>query len=214
MMVMRRLTGILCLLLLTGLVHASTGFADNGMDREGDLSRVRKKIEALRAWQLTEELELDEATSSKLFPAMKRADEARWKIERNNRDLVKEMARILERRRPDEKRINRILNELLANRRDLIRAEERHLERVRQILSPADTARYLIFQIKFQKNIRKKAAEAIRDGRLLQDPSSRTSRDGYSTGDSDRGSSDGSGSGGAGSDGGKGSSDGGGDRRR
>jgi hypothetical protein len=172
---------------------------------------VRKKIEALRAWQLTEELELDAATSSQLFPAMKKADEARWRIERSNRNLVKEMARILERRKPDEKRINRILNELQANRRDLIRAEERHLERVRQILSPADTARYLIFQIKFQKNIRKKAAEAMRDRRLSDDSIDRGYRG--RTSDMDR-DSDEYGSDGNGSSGSGGSSGGGGDRRR
>ena len=203
MMVMRRLTGILCLLLLTGLVQASTGFADNGMDREGDLTRVRKKIEALRASQLTEELELDEATSSKLFPAMKRADEARWKIEKSNRELVKELVRTLERRKPDEKKINRILNELQANRRDLIKAEEIHLERVRQILSPADTGRYLIFQIKFQRNIRNKAAEAVRDRRLSDDSTDRGFRGRTSDmdRDSDEYGSDGKGSSGGGGDG-------------
>jgi hypothetical protein len=54
--------------------------ADDEMPREKDLTRVRKKVEALRAWQLTEVLNLDEETSSRLFPAMRQTDQERWKI--------------------------------------------------------------------------------------------------------------------------------------
>ena len=63
------------------------------MAKEGDLKRVRKKVDALRAWRLTEELNLDEGTSAKLFPAMREADEERRRIEVRNRELVREMAR-------------------------------------------------------------------------------------------------------------------------
>jgi len=204
---LRRLARIVCLVLLTFLVMVPLLMADDGMDRERDLTRVRKKVEALRAWQLSEELDLDEDTSARLFPAMKKADQERWQIEASNRELVKEMARALESRKPDSNRINRILDELQANRRELIRAEERHLERVRQILSPADTARYLMFQIRFQREIKQRAAEAIRDRRQSGDRSDKGSRDrNY---DRDQGSG-GYGDDGSGSSGGGGSSDGGG----
>jgi hypothetical protein len=69
--------------------------ADNELAGERDLTRVRKKVEALRAWQLTEVLNLDEETSSRLFPAMRQADQERWKIETRNRELVREMSHSL-----------------------------------------------------------------------------------------------------------------------
>lgn len=161
----KRLAGILCLLLLAGLAQTSNLLGDDGIGREKDLTRVRKKVEALRAWQLTEELDLDEKTSSQLFPAMKRADQERWKIEMSNRKLVREMARSLQDQNPDPDNINRILDELQANRRELVRSEENHIKQVRQILSPVDSARYLMFQIRFQREIKQKAAEAFRDRR-------------------------------------------------
>ena len=128
---------------------------------------------------------------------MRKADEERWKIEARNRALLKEMARSVEKNRPEPKRINNILDELQANRRELIRAEERHLEKARQILSPADTARYLMFQIRFQREIKQRAAEAISDRRDLQDSRDRENRDRAGPGDGGSGSS--------GSDGGSGS---------
>ena len=177
-MKMRRLTGILCLLLLTGLLQTPPLMADNEMPREKDLTRVRKKVEALRAWQLTEVLNLDEETSSRLFPAMRQTDQERWKIESRNRELVREMSQSLERSNLDPRKIDGILDELLSNRMELVRVEARHLERVRQILSPEDTARYLLFQIRFQREIKRKAAQAFRD---------RRQQDG---GDTDRGNRD------------------------
>lgn len=162
---MRRFAGILSAVLLIGLVQAPLLLGDEGVARERDLTRIRKKVEALRAWQLTEELDLDEETSSRLFPAMNEVDQERWAIEASNRKLMRTMSRSLEGSNPDPESINGILDELMANKRELNRVEEKHIERVRQILSPADTARYLLFQIRFQREIKKKAAEAYRGRR-------------------------------------------------
>ena len=200
---MRRLARILSVLLLTSLFQVPVLLGDEGVYRERDLTQVRKKVEALRAWQLTEELDLDEETSSRLFPAMRKADKERWKIEASNRKLVREMSQSLQAKKPDSRRINRILNELQENRRELIRVEENHLERVRQVLSPADTARYLLFQIRFQKEIKLKAAEALRDRRQLNDSLDYKAGDRYRNKDS-----------GGDAGGGSGDSSGGSDRRR
>jgi len=159
----RRLIGFLSLILLVGLVQVPLVMAAEKMAGERDLSRVRKKVEALRAWQLTEALNLDEGTSARLFPVMKEADQERWRLELSNRDLVRKLSRTLDGPKPDPEAVNKILDELQSNRRRLLRVDERHMEKVRQILSPVDAARYLIFQIKFRREIRRKVAEAVRD---------------------------------------------------
>jgi hypothetical protein len=191
-----------------GLVQTPLLMADDGVARERDLTQVRKKVEALRAWQLSEVLNMDEETSSRLFPAMREADQERWNLESRNRQLVREMSQSLEGRNPDPQKIDKILDELQSNRRELVRSEERHLERVRQILSPEDTARYLMFQVKFQKEIKRKAVQAYQDRRGSSD-SDRNPERGYS-GSGSSGGSDGGGSASGGSDGSGGSSGGGG----
>ena len=78
--------------------------------REGDLTRVRKKVEALRAWRLTDELKLDEETSARLFPAMREANEERRGIEVRNRELIREMVRELAGEGAGPSRIDEILD--------------------------------------------------------------------------------------------------------
>lgn len=201
--------GIFCLVLLSVLFQAAPLIADDTPAGERDLSRVRKKVEALRAWQLTEELDLDEKTSSRLFPVIREADQERWRIEASNRDLVREMARSLKQADPDPEEINQILDKLQSNRRELVRAEERHLASVRQILSPEDTARYLMFQIRFQREIRQRAAQAYRDHGRTDDDMMPGGRDRMDDRDSDGGGFGGSGSGMSGGGNGGGSSGGG-----
>jgi hypothetical protein len=135
------------------------------MLNERDLARVRKKVEALRAWQLTEELDLDQETSSMLFPAMKDADEDRWRIEVQNRALFRDMVHLVNDGKPDSGKINDILDQLQANRKEMARVEERHIKKIREILSPEDAARYLMFTLRFQKELREKAARAFRESR-------------------------------------------------
>ena len=90
----------------------------------------------------------------------------------------------------------RILDQLQENRREVARIEERHFKKVRDILSPADTARYILFQIRFQQEIRKRVLQSGRDGRDRRD--SRAPRDSMDRRDrdSDRGGSDRGGTGG------------------
>ncbi|NOY86798.1 MAG: periplasmic heavy metal sensor [Deltaproteobacteria bacterium] len=161
---------------------------------EQDISRVRKKIETLRAWKLTEFLNLDEQTSARLFPAMREADEGRQKIEAENRKLVRRMAQILKSDDINQAEIAKILDRLQKNRREEALIEERHFKKVRSILSPADTARYILFQIRFQQEIRKRIAQSGRDGRNSRD--SGFSRDGMERGGTgSRGGSSGGGRG-------------------
>lgn len=165
----KMLAAVLGLFLAVLIMPVSLPAAD-GTPGEGDLTRVRKKIEALRAWRISEELDLDQETSARLFPVMRDADEKGWRIESMNRALIREMDLQLKKGEPDPGKINGILDRLQANRMEKARIENRHLKRVREILSPEDTARYLIFQFRFQKELKQKAARAFREGRGGQGP--------------------------------------------
>ena len=138
---------------------------------ERDIQRIRRKVETLRAWRLTEELDLDEETNSRLFPAMREGDKARQRIERENRRLVRTMAQEIKSDNPDRSRISQALDKLQENRREMARVEEHHMRKVRDILSPEDTAHYLLFQIRFQREIRKRVSRSAweRDSRRFGD---------------------------------------------
>ncbi len=146
----------LLLLILTFSVISAFGDDGRRYAGEDEIGRVRQKIETLRAWRLTEELNLDEDTSTRLFPAMRRSDRKRQKVEAENRVIVRRMREELTNTEPDRRVIDMALDQLSANRQLTFEIENEHLREVRSILSPEDTARYLLFQVKFQREIRQR----------------------------------------------------------
>ncbi|UCF30698.1 MAG: hypothetical protein JSV26_11725 [bacterium] len=179
---------------------------------ERDISRVRKKVEALRAWMLTEELDLDEATSSRLFPAIREMDEQRHQIEAENRRIVRRMAQEVESDRVDRPWISQALDILQENRKEMARVEEGHLIRVRTILSPEDTARYVLFQIRFQRELRERMSRYPRQRGDTRD-STRPDRDSGGRGGTQGGGESSGGGSGGGSGGESGGGSGGGSGR-
>ncbi len=137
---------------------------DRRIPGEDEIGRVRKKVEVMRAWRLTEELDLDEETTSRLFPAMRRSDRQRQEVEADNRRIIRLVSAELGKPEPDPEVIDGALDELVKNRLRTFRNEEEHLQEVRRILSAEDTARYLLFQVRFQKEIRERIMRAGRGG--------------------------------------------------
>jgi hypothetical protein len=122
--------------------------------------KIKKRIRALRAYTLTEELQLDEATAGKLFPMLAKYDDefdklllARGDIQRRLRDAgsIK-----------DPKQLDRLIDEAAANQRSLWDTEDKRFVQLRKILTPAQVARTLIvlpaMERKIQNQLRKAAA--------------------------------------------------------
>lgn len=206
-----RVAAIILALILLSL--PATVPADDAMDlpAEGDVGRIRKKVEALRAWRLTEELNLDQETSGRLFPVIREADEQRLALERENRRLIRTLNQELQSRDVDQNEVDRIIDQLISNRLEQARNEERHLNKIRSILTPEMSARYIMFQVRFQRELRNLVNERVRDRRDRAGPDGRDrspgrapsdeGRDGYGSGASSGGGS-GSGPGGDGGGGG------------
>ena len=155
---MKKIVSISVLLSFFLVVGAAVASGDDNRKYAGEdeIGRVRKKVGVFRAWRLTEELNLDEETSARLFPAMRRSDRKRQKVEADNRRIVRLLREELRKSAPDRKVIEKALDRLAENRQQTLDIENEHLQEVRDILSPEDTARYLLFQVKFQREIRQR----------------------------------------------------------
>jgi hypothetical protein len=128
--------------------------------------RVRKRIDLIRMWRLTEELSLDEETGSKLFPLLRKYEEKRRGLARRRGELLFALKEQFKSDRPHEDRIKNILKgweEIRSDEQDLNRRER---EDLKGILSIEQQAKYLIFQQEFTREIRRVIAD-VREGRSV-----------------------------------------------
>lgn len=124
---------------------------------------VRKKIEALRIWRLTEELDLDEKTAAKFLPAIGVISQKRNELMRENMEAQRELRLYLEAARPDEKKIKAALDRLEKNQHELSKLQEKEIEATKDHLTVEQQARYFLFQQDFQREMREMISGA-RDG--------------------------------------------------
>jgi hypothetical protein len=121
--------------------------------------QIKKKIRALRAYTLTEELALDEQTAARLFPALSRYDDETDKLLEKRVDVQRRLRRADSLR--DERAVERLIDEASANQRAFWKLEDKRFEELRKILTPVQTAKLLVVLPAFERRIQNQLRKAI-----------------------------------------------------
>jgi hypothetical protein len=125
--------------------------------------QVKKRIRAMRAYTLTEELSLDDQTAGKLFPVLARYDDETDKLLEKRVDVQRRLRRADGLR--DPRAVDRLIDEALANQRGLWDLEDRKIGELRKILTPAQTAKLLVVLPAIDRRIQNQLRKAITQGR-------------------------------------------------
>lgn len=121
--------------------------------------QVKAKIRALRAYTLTEQLALDEQTSSKLFPALARFDDETDRLLQKRVELQRKLRHADAMR--DPRAIDRLIDDAIANQRGFWDLEDRRITELRKILTPAQAAKLLVVLPALERRIQRQLRKAI-----------------------------------------------------
>jgi len=119
---------------------------------------VKKKIRALRAYTLTEELALDEKTAAKLFPVLAKWDDVTDKLLQQRADLMRRLSTAAP---ADARALDRLIDEAVANQKAFWELEEKRLAELRKILTAAQTATLIVVLPAFERRIQNQLRRAI-----------------------------------------------------
>jgi Spy/CpxP family protein refolding chaperone len=135
-----------------------------GPPSEQKRDEVRKKMEAVRMWRLTEALKLDEKTSAKLAALLSSMDQKRGALMRESGQILRDLRLSLKAGNPDEKKIKADLTKIEKNQHEMMDLKKKELNGIKDILTIEQQARYLIFQHEFQREMRGMIAGARGQG--------------------------------------------------
>ncbi|HEX7702247.1 MAG TPA: hypothetical protein VF403_16025 [Kofleriaceae bacterium] len=127
--------------------------------RETKRERVKKRIRALRAYTLTEELGLDETDAGKLFPVLAKFDDDFDRLLTERQQLQQQLdgAGNLK----DKRAIDKLIDQALANQRATWDVEDKRIAEIRKILTPAQVARMLIVLPALERRIQNQLRNAV-----------------------------------------------------
>jgi hypothetical protein len=148
---------LVILILLAGVAHAQAprGPAASTQDRR---EAVKKKIRAMRAYTLTDELSLDEKAATKLFPILAKWDDVTDKLLVQRVDIQR---RLNSGAAIEPKLLDKLIDEAVANQKAFWDLETQRLAELRKVLTPAQTARLLVVLPAFERKIQNQLRRAI-----------------------------------------------------
>jgi Spy/CpxP family protein refolding chaperone len=135
-----------------------------GVPSTAKREEVRKKIEAVRIWRLTEELKLDEKTSGQLASFLSSLEEKRRELWKANRDATQNLRAALRTDEPDNRRLKAELDRIEKNQQEMTKLREKEINGIKNFLTIEQQARYLIFQQEFRREMRGMIAGARGSG--------------------------------------------------
>jgi hypothetical protein len=154
--------------LILGFCAEGMAMSAYGDDLDGPPSgarkeKIRKRIETMKMWKLTQALDLDEKLASRLFPLLHEYDRKREGVEREIRKDIASLKAVIETH--DESGMKEIIASLEKKHDALQRLGDEERSSLREILTVEQQAKYLIFKMEFKREIRKMIAESRRKRR-------------------------------------------------
>jgi hypothetical protein len=141
---------------------------DGGLATSERREQIKKKIRAMRAYTLTEELALDEQTAGKLFPVLARSDDETDKLLEKRIDVQRRLRRVDTMR--DPRAIDRLIDEAIAVQRDFRDLEDHRIAELRKILTPTQAAKLLVALPELERRIQNQLRRAITQRRAGATP--------------------------------------------
>jgi Spy/CpxP family protein refolding chaperone len=113
---------------------------------------VLERMRALRAFKIVEELKLDENASARLFPILAKFDEREMALASERRDIVRELRAQVDAPRPDDARITKTIERLLANRSRRHQLHDDQIKELRKVLTPVQQAKLALLLPRLERD--------------------------------------------------------------
>jgi Spy/CpxP family protein refolding chaperone len=117
-------------------------------------TEIRKKIETVRIWRLTEALKLDANTSAKMSSLLSSLEHQRREIQREQMGTLQMLQQSLKSPQIEESRIKSDLEKLEKNNRAMQELKNKEMSGLKNLLTIEQQARYVIFQQEFMREMR------------------------------------------------------------
>jgi hypothetical protein len=163
---------VIGLVLSGGQLFAQPTPPPQGEERPMDQERteeLRKRIELIWMWKLTEELDLTKEEGAKLFPLLSTYEEKKWQLREENKKIVQTLKQMIA-DGASESDLKRTIRSLEDNERKRNKIEEEGFSEIAKILSVEKQAKYIVFQEYFRHEIHGLIQKARHEERVPRRP--------------------------------------------
>jgi hypothetical protein len=130
-------------------------------EREALKAKLLTEMRALRMWRITEELKLDEATATKIFPLLSRYEDLERQASKDRALAMDLLKKSIEQGVTSPTILNPQLDRVVAMRARKSELDREKIEALRKILSPAGCAKLLLLISAIDDEFRERIKRAL-----------------------------------------------------
>jgi len=116
---------------------------------------VGKQLEQIKIWQMTKDMNLPTDKAEKFFPLYNDYNSQLRNIALQRRQAVRDLDSLLK-KNPEESDLRKQIRQILNLDAQLAGEHEKFLQSLEGILSPIEVAKYIVFEQKFDREIRER----------------------------------------------------------
>ena len=133
-------------------------------ERELRREQMRDRVELMLMWKLTEALDLDDETATKLFPLLKESNKRQRELREKRRDMIKQIEDEVDKEAPDSTVLRSMIDEFKKNERAMVDARIQRLDSFSEILTDEQIAKMIALVPKFERRVK----DMIHEGRRMR----------------------------------------------
>ncbi|MFC1549602.1 Spy/CpxP family protein refolding chaperone [Nitrospirota bacterium] len=135
-----------------------------GPPSKEQMEKVRKRVEMVRIWKLTEALDLDEKTADRLFPILRKYDKQKVEL-RSEMFRSRRQIRQMESGRGGEKvDAKKLLEDMEKSKARMTAIEEEQYKEIKKVLTPEQMVKYIAFEERFRREMKQMMRESREGG--------------------------------------------------
>jgi len=116
--------------------------------------QLRRDIENMRIWKMTQYLELSTGQSTKFFPIFNDFQKKREKLEEERGEMMRQLAEFVESEGKHEAEIRRLMSGLVKDRQKMVDLVDEFRREAGRVLSLKQQAKLVLFEEHFKREIR------------------------------------------------------------
>jgi len=116
--------------------------------------QLRRDIENMRIWKMTQYLELSTEQSTKFFPIFNDFQRKREALEEERGEMMRRLGELVESEEEHESEIKRLMSGLAKNRERMVSRQDEFRREAAKVLSLKQQAKLVLFEEHFKREIR------------------------------------------------------------
>ncbi|MBC8366068.1 periplasmic heavy metal sensor [bacterium] len=150
---MRKITLTLIIVLMAGAAFAQPPGRKSWRGENESERPPREMIEAFRLFKLTEELELTEEQTTKIYPILAELNNSREESQKAMREKMKELRDLLDEEKVDDRSAAKLALEIHDMRYENHEAHHKVQTRIMDLLDDGQKAKFVLFDQMFERHL-------------------------------------------------------------